>query len=78
MQKKYVLDTNILIQSPNSIYGFEDNEVIVTGTTLQELDRKKTAAGELGYNAREAIRIIDRFREQGAGSQPPLHNNRPH
>ena len=65
MQKKYVLDTNILIQSPNSIYGFEDNEVIVTGTTLQELDRKKTAAGELGYNAREAIRIIDRFREQG-------------
>ena len=63
--KTYVLDTNILIQQPNSIFGFEDNNVVITGTTLQELDRKKTAPGELGYHAREAIRIIDSLRPQG-------------
>jgi PhoH-like ATPase len=41
MKKYYVLDTNILLQSPNAIYGFEDNTVVITGTTLQELDSKK-------------------------------------
>lgn len=65
MHKQYVLDTNILIQQPNSIFGFADNDVIITGTTLQELDHKKTAPGEVGYNTREAIRIIDSFRDKG-------------
>ncbi len=53
MVKNYVLDTNILIQNPNSIFGFEDNNIWITGTTLQELDGKKTAPGETGYCARE-------------------------
>ena len=35
MKKYYVLDTNILLQSPGAIYGFEDNTVVITGTTLQ-------------------------------------------
>lgn len=38
---EHVLDTNILLQSPNAIFGFEDNTVVITGTTLQELDSKK-------------------------------------
>ena len=48
MKKYYVLDTNILLQSPNAIYGFEDNTVVITGTTLQELDSKKNLDGEIG------------------------------
>ena len=63
--KTYVLDTNILIQQPNSIYGFDDNDVVITSTTLQELDKKKTAPGEVGYHAREAIRIIDSLKNDG-------------
>ena len=39
-KKTYVLDTNILLESPNALYGFDDNEVVITGTTLQELDSK--------------------------------------
>lgn len=58
-KKTYVLDTNILLQSPNSLFGFADNEVVVTGTTLQELDSKKDAPGELGYNARCVIKSIE-------------------
>jgi len=57
-KKIYVLDTNILLQSPNAIFGFADNHVVLTATTLQELDRKKSAPGELGFKAREAIRVI--------------------
>lgn len=64
-KKNYVLDTNILLQQPNSIFGFDDNNVIITGTTTQELDKKKTCAGELGFNAREAIRIIDSLKNKG-------------
>lgn len=52
MKKYYVLDTNILLQNPNAIFGFEDNVVVITGTTLQELDSKKNMEGELGFNAR--------------------------
>lgn len=64
-KKNYVLDTNILLSSPNSIFGFEDNNIWITGTTLQELDSKKTIPGELGFNARSVIRTIEHCREKG-------------
>ena len=66
MQKIYVLDTNILLTDPLAItHGFDDNIVVICGTVLQELDKKKTLGGELGYNAREACRILDKLRTQG-------------
>ncbi len=63
MKKTYILDTNILLASPNAIFGFEDNDVVITQTTLQELDSKKNAIGELGFNARLVIRTFDELRE---------------
>lgn len=45
MIKNYLLDTNILLDNAKSIYGFEDNNVWICGTTTQELDAKKTAPG---------------------------------
>ena len=66
MIKRFVLDTNILLHSPHAMEnGFEDNHVIITGTTLQELDSKKELGGEIGYNARESVRILDKLREKG-------------
>ena len=65
MKKYYVLDTNILLQSPGAIYGFEDNTVVITGTTLQELDSKKNLDGEIGYNARQTARILEDIRNRG-------------
>ena len=64
-KKTYILDTNILMQAPNSIYGFEDNDIVITPTTLEELDHHKNDYGEAGYNARSAIRIIGSLREKG-------------
>ena len=58
-RKAYILDTNILMGSPDAIYGFEDNIVVIPDTVLQELDRHKTDIGEPGYNAREAIRELE-------------------
>ena len=66
MQKKYVLDTNIILTDPASmVCGFEDNIVIITDTTLQELDSKKSAPSEVGANAREACRLLDDMRTRG-------------
>lgn len=58
MVKNYLLDTNILMSNANAIFGFEDNNIYLCGTVLQELDKHKEDKDERGYNAREAIRII--------------------
>ncbi len=59
MKKTYVLDTNILMQTyGEAILGFADNDVVITGTTLEELDHLKSGIGEKGYSARCAVRKI--------------------
>ena len=63
--KYFVLDTNILLTDPSAIYGFGDNVVVITGTVLQELDIKKKISNDLGFNARETIRVIDELRLKG-------------
>ena len=65
MKKTYILDTNVLMQAPNSIYGFEDNDIIITPTTLEELDNHKGDYGEPGFNARSAIRILGALKDKG-------------
>lgn len=65
MKKNYVLDTNILLQDKDAIFGFEDNNVWITGITLQELDGKKNASGELGFAAREVGRTLDNLSLSG-------------
>lgn len=64
MKKIYILDTNILLASPTSIFGFEDNDIVICQTTLQELDSKKNLTGELGFNARFVIRQLDELRQK--------------
>lgn len=63
--KNYVLDTNILIHCPEAIFKFEDNNVYITHTTMEELDGLKGVPGEVGYNARESIRQIHSLRQKG-------------
>lgn len=65
MKKIFVLDTNVLLQDPNAIYAFEDNEVIIPAIVLEEVDSKKRNADELGRNARHVSRILDGLRNQG-------------
>ncbi len=65
MVKNYVLDTNVLIHDPNSIYAFEDNVVVIPLPVLEELDRLKKEPGSVGKNAREVIRKLDELRQKG-------------
>ena len=65
MKKTYVLDTNVLIQAPDAIYRFEDNDLVIPLIVLEELDGLKKAEGEKGLNARAAIRELERLRQTG-------------
>jgi len=65
MLKTYVLDTNVLIQSPTALESFEENHVVIPIAVIEELDSLKNAEGEKGANARSAIRLLERLRQQG-------------
>ena len=64
MKKTYILDTNILISDPRSLFGFEDNHVVINQTVLQELDKHKNdKEGESRFNVREVARLIEKIRQ---------------
>ncbi len=65
MKKIYVLDTNVLLQDPNAVFAFEDNEVVIPAVVLEEIDSKKRLADELGRNARFTSRLLDGLRLKG-------------
>lgn len=65
MKKIFVLDTNVLLQDPNAVFAFEDNDVIIPAIVLEEIDSKKRLADEIGRNARFVSRLLDGFRAQG-------------
>lgn len=65
MVKTYVLDTNVLIQSPLALLSFEENKVVLPIAVLEELDRLKKEEGERGANARQTIRYLEQLRQAG-------------
>ncbi|QHS22121.1 PhoH family protein [Virgibacillus sp. MSP4-1] len=65
MDITYVLDTNVLLQDPRAIFSFDEHEVVIPAVVLEEVDSKKRNMDEVGHNARETSRIIDRFRQIG-------------
>lgn len=70
-----MLDTNVLLQDPNSIFSFEDNEVIIPAVVLEEVDSKKRNMDEIGRNARQVSRLIDGLRQTGKLHEKiPLEN----
>lgn len=65
MKKNYVLDTNVLLHDPQSIYKFEDNDLYVPIYVIEEIDTFKRDSGERGRNARSVVRNLDGLREGG-------------
>ncbi|MBU8906728.1 PhoH family protein [Desertibacillus haloalkaliphilus] len=65
MRKIYVLDTNVILQDPHSIYAFEENEVVIPAVVLEEIDSKKRYMDEIGRNARQFSKFMDGLRGKG-------------
>ena len=60
-RKNFVLDTNVLLHDPRSIYSFDDNTVIIPIYVIEELDQFKKGNSVLNLQAREFIRQLDKL-----------------
>ena len=58
-KKIFVLDTNVILHDATCIQNFEDNEVVIPISTLEELDQFKRGNEQIHYNAREFLRLLD-------------------
>jgi PhoH-like ATPase len=57
--KLFVLDTNVLMHDPASLFRFQEHDVYVPMMTLEELDNHKRGMSELARNARQTSRILE-------------------
>ncbi len=65
MKKVFVIDTNILLTDPNSLFKFSRHDVVIPISVIEEIDVFKKDQSETGRNAREVSRILDRLRKKG-------------
>ena len=64
-KKIFILDTNVLLHDYKSIYTFENNDVVIPITVLEELDRFKRGNDILNFHAREFTRELDKLSGDG-------------
>jgi len=57
--KLFVLDTNVLMHDPMSLFRFEEHDVFLPMITLEELDGHKKGMSEVARNARQVSREMD-------------------
>jgi len=57
--KIFVLDTNVLLHDFRALYSFENRNVVIPITVLEEIDKFKRGSETINYNAREFIRELD-------------------
>jgi PhoH-like ATPase len=69
MKKNFVLDTNVILHDPQSVFKFADNNIVIPIVVLEELDRFKRNIDDLGRSARSFARYMDKLREQGSLSE---------
>lgn len=62
--KNFIIDTNVILYSPNCIETFADNNIILPSVVLEEVDSFKKNVDLNGYNARSFIRIVEQYREE--------------
>ena len=74
-EKLFILDTNVLLHDPMSLFNFNTALIGIPAIVLEELDKFKGEVSERGRNAREAIRLLDNLRTTGSLQQGvPLSN----
>ena len=63
----YVLDTNVLMHDPTALFRFEEHDVFLPMTVLEELDAAKKGASEVSRNVRQVSRFLDELIESTKG-----------
>jgi PhoH-like ATPase len=63
-KKIFVLDTSVILYNHKAIHSFEDNDIAIPITVLEELDNFKKGNDNINFEAREFIRIIDKLSDR--------------
>jgi len=63
-KKIFVLDTSVILYNHNALNSFEDNDVAIPITVLEELDNFKKGNDTINFEAREFIRIMDKLSDK--------------
>jgi PhoH-like ATPase len=69
--RTYVLDTSVLLSDPHALLRFDEHEVVVPVVVVIELEAKR-AHPELGYFARQALRLLDDLRVEHGRLDHPM------
>lgn len=63
-KKLFVLDTNVLLHDPTSLFRFEEHDIYLSMIVLEELDNHKKGLSEVSRNARSISRTLDQLLNQ--------------
>jgi PhoH-like ATPase len=74
-QRTYVLDTSVLLADPRALLRFDEHEVVLPIVVLMELEAKRHHP-ELGWAARQTLRLLEQFRTDAGSLTEPLIANR--
>tara|TARA_Y100000593_G_scaffold60470_1_gene112116 strand:- start:6775 stop:8097 length:1323 start_codon:yes stop_codon:yes gene_type:complete len=66
LKKTYILDTSVYLTDAESIFQFEDNNIVIPIKVLEELDKHKNRQDGVGLQARKLIRTLDDLRNRGS------------
>jgi PhoH-like ATPase len=72
--RTYVLDTSVLLADPRALVRFDEHEVVLPIVVLMELEAKRDHP-ELGWAARQTLRLLERFRTDAGSLTEPLRAN---
>lgn len=59
--KLLILDTNVILHDSECLYNFQDNDIVIPISVLEELDQFKRGNEQIHYNAREFLRQLDKL-----------------
>ena len=58
-KKIFIIDTNVILHDATCIQNFQDNDVVIPISVLEELDQFKRGNEQIHYNARDFLRRLD-------------------
>ncbi len=58
-RRLFVLDTNVLMHDPTSLFRFQEHDLFIPMVVLEELDRGKKGMSEVARNVRQVSRFLD-------------------
>ena len=73
-RRTFVVDTSVLLSDPRALLRFDEHEVVLPVVVISELEAKRSHP-ELGYFARQALRLLDDLRVRHGRLDQPLSVN---